>query len=76
MTYKCDMTHGDVSLANVLYYKKDKHTTVGVLNDFDGMVFAGRHIDWGSKKEAESSKKASGDADVEMSHDDVVASLD
>lgn len=70
------MTHGDVSIANILYYEKDERTSAGVLNDFDGMVFAGRHINRDSKKEAESCKKTSEDADVEMSHDEVVASLD
>lgn len=70
------MTLGDVSIANMLYYEEDNGTAVGVLNDFDGMVFAGRHINRDSRKEAKSSKKTSGDADVEMTYEEVVASLD
>jgi len=75
LTTRCHMTHGDVSMANLLYYpaeEEGEHSVIGVLNDFDCMVFAGRHIDFKS----DPSKKAPGDADVQMSHEAVVASLD
>ena len=85
----CGMTHGDVSVANTLcYYRAEDDLIMGVLNEFDGMMYEGRFIKKDSKFYASSldaqeegsshrSQLRGTDSNDKMSrHEELVVSLD